>query len=74
MKKDLSNQISNRVIRNKGEEYSSTWKCYRCDLIFHEEWLLFLHIEITNHPYRKIEPSRSRFMITLGSKLKESPR
>jgi hypothetical protein len=74
MKKDISNQILNQVIRNKEETPSSSWKCYRCGLIFYEEWLMSLHKEISNHPYRKVESSRSRFMLALRSKLKEGPK
>jgi hypothetical protein len=33
---------------------SSTWKCYRCGLIFHEEWVASLHREISNHSYRMV--------------------
>jgi len=27
----------------------SVWKCYRCNLIFHEESMAALHKEISNH-------------------------
>ena len=37
---------------------SSTWKCYRCSLIFHEEWLASLHKEISNHLSRMLESNR----------------
>ena len=48
MRKDISKQLSNREIR-KEEETSSSWKCYRCGLTFHEEWVASLHKEISNH-------------------------
>ena len=35
------------------ETTSNTWRCYRCGLIFHEEWIVSLHKEISNHnPYK----------------------
>jgi hypothetical protein len=37
---------------------SSSWKCYRCDLIFHEEWVASLHKEISNHSSSIVESSR----------------
>jgi hypothetical protein len=27
----------------------NVWKCYRCNLIFHEESMALLHKEISNH-------------------------
>ncbi len=30
-------------------ESVSVWKCYRCNLIFHEESMAALHKEISNH-------------------------
>ena len=71
MRKDISNQLSNRVIRKEEGTSSSTWKCYRCGLIFHEEWVATLHKEISNHSYMIVESSESWFMVTLGSKLKD---
>jgi Zn-finger protein len=33
----------------------SVWKCYRCNLIFHEESLAFLHEDISNHSAVRVE-------------------
>jgi hypothetical protein len=33
----------------------NAWKCFRCDLIFQKESHVVLHMDIENHPLRKIE-------------------
>jgi hypothetical protein len=33
----------------------SVWKCYRCNLIFHEKSLAFLHEDISNHSAVRVE-------------------
>ena len=33
---------------------TNTWRCYRCGLIFHEEWIASLHKEISNHNSYKL--------------------
>jgi hypothetical protein len=37
---------------------SSTWKCYRCNLIFHQESMASLHKKISNHSAIRVESSR----------------
>jgi hypothetical protein len=34
------------------------WKRYRCGLTFHEEWIAYLHKEISNHSSTMVESSR----------------
>ena len=36
------------------ETTSNAWKCYRCGLIFHEEWIASLHKELSNHNSYKL--------------------
>ena len=33
----------------------NAWKCYRCNLVFTKESLVVLHMDISDHPLRKIE-------------------
>ncbi|MFY9566816.1 MAG: hypothetical protein WAM27_02900 [Nitrososphaeraceae archaeon] len=36
-------------------ESVSVWKCYRCNLIFHEESMAALHKEISNHSAVRVD-------------------
>jgi Zn-finger protein len=36
------------------ETASNAWRCYRCSLIFREEWIASLHKEISNHNSYKL--------------------
>jgi Zn-finger protein len=42
------NDKKKRLTLSKTESVS-VWKCYRCNLIFHEESMAALHKEISNH-------------------------
>ena len=42
-------------------ESVSVWKCYRCNLIFHEESMAALHKEISNHSVVQLDPDYGRF-------------
>ena len=37
-----------KLVHSKAETVG-TWKCYRCNLIFHDESLAFLHEDISSH-------------------------
>lgn len=39
----------------------SVWKCYRCNLIFHEESMAALHKEISNHSVVQLDHDYGRF-------------
>ena len=41
-------------------EYVSVWKCYRCNLIFHEESMAALHKEISNHSVVQLDHDYGR--------------
>jgi hypothetical protein len=36
------------TVHSKAETVG-TWKCYRCNLIFHDDSLVFLHEDISSH-------------------------
>jgi hypothetical protein len=38
-----------RKLVHSSAETVSAWKCYRCNFIFYEESLAFLHEDISNH-------------------------
>jgi len=41
---------------NENESMSIiAWKCYRCDLIFRDEFQVIVHKDISKHPVRPIE-------------------
>ena len=42
-------------------ESVSVWKCYRCNLIFHEESMAALHKEISNHSVVQSDHDYGRF-------------
>jgi hypothetical protein len=42
---------------------SSTWKCYRCNLIFHEESMASLHKKISNHSTIEIDQNYGKFRL-----------
>jgi Zn-finger protein len=42
-------------------ESVSVWKCYRCNLIFHEESMAALHKEISNHSAIQLDHDYGRF-------------
>jgi Zn-finger protein len=42
-------------------ESVSVWKCYRCNLIFHEESMAALHKEISNHSVVQLDHDYGRF-------------
>ena len=44
-----------KKLAHSSAETVSAWKCYRCNLIFHEESLAFLHEDISNHSAVRIE-------------------
>lgn len=44
-------------------ESVSVWKCYRCNLIFHEESMAFLHKEISNHSSVQVGHDYGRFRL-----------
>ena len=37
-----------KLVHSRAESVS-TWKCYRCNLIFHDESLALLHEDISSH-------------------------
>ena len=37
-----------KLVHSRAETVG-TWKCYRCNLIFHDESLALLHEDISNH-------------------------
>lgn len=37
-----------KLVHSKAETVD-TWKCYRCNLIFHDDSLAFLHEDISSH-------------------------
>ena len=41
-------------------ESVSVWKCYRCNLIFHEESMAALHKEISNHSVVQLDHDYGR--------------
>jgi hypothetical protein len=46
----MSKQVGKkRKLAHSSAETVSAWKCYRCNLVFHEEWLASLHEDISNH-------------------------
>jgi hypothetical protein len=52
--------MSKQIGRKKNLAHSSTetvgaWKCYRCNLVFHEDWLASLDEDITNHSAIRVE-------------------
>jgi Zn-finger protein len=47
-------------------ESVSVWKCYRCNLIFHEESMALLHKEISNHSAVQVEHDYGRFRLING--------
>jgi transposase-like protein len=42
-------------------ESVSVWKCYRCNLTFHDESTAFLHKEISNHSAVQVDHNNGRF-------------
>jgi Zn-finger protein len=44
-------------------ESVGVWKCYRCNLIFHEESTTFLHKEISNHSAVHVDHNYGRFRL-----------
>ena len=36
---------------------TTTWKCYRCDLMFDTEQIAAIHNDIFKHPVKKIDVS-----------------
>jgi hypothetical protein len=44
-----------RKLVHSSAETVSAWKCYRCNLIFYEESLAFIHEDISNHPAVRVE-------------------
>ena len=42
-------------------ESVSVWKCYRCNLMFHEDSMAALHIEISNHSVVQLDHENGRF-------------
>jgi hypothetical protein len=44
-----------RLAHSRAETVSA-WKCYRCNLIFHEESLVLLHEDISHHSAGYITP------------------
>jgi Zn-finger protein len=44
-------------------ESVGVWKCYRCNLIFHEESMAFLHKEISNHSSVQVDNNYGRFRL-----------
>ena len=43
------NDKKRKLVHSRAETVG-TWKCYRCNLIFHDESLALLHEDISNHP------------------------
>jgi Zn-finger protein len=41
----------------------NVWKCYRCNLIFHEESMALLHKEISNHSTVLVDHDYGRFRL-----------
>ena len=41
-------------------ESVSVWKCYRCNLIFHNESMAALHKEISNHSVVQLDHNHGR--------------
>jgi hypothetical protein len=44
-----------KELDHSNAETVGTWKCYRCNLIFHEGSLAFLHEDISNHSAVRVE-------------------
>ena len=42
------------TVHSKAETVG-TWKCYRCNLIFHDDSLAFLHEDISSHSAVRVE-------------------
>lgn len=43
-----------KLVHSRAETVSA-WKCYRCNLIFHEDSLALLHEDISSHPAVRVE-------------------
>jgi|GEM_PF-1870008 hypothetical protein len=43
-----------KLVHSKAETVG-TWKCYRCNLIFHDDSLAFLHEDISSHSAVRVE-------------------
>jgi hypothetical protein len=44
-----------RKLVHSRAETVGTWKCYRCNLTFHDESLALLHEDISNHSAVRVE-------------------
>jgi hypothetical protein len=56
MVKSMSRQNGKkRKLVHSRAETVGTWKCYRCNLIFHDESLALLHEDISNHAAVRVE-------------------
>jgi hypothetical protein len=44
-----------RKLVHSRAETVGTWKCYRCNLIFHDESLAVLHEDISSHSAARVE-------------------
>jgi hypothetical protein len=52
----MINQIGKKKdLAHSSAETAGAWKCYRCNLIFHEESLAFLHEDISSHSAVRVE-------------------
>jgi hypothetical protein len=57
---------SKRLIKKLKRPHISTasmWKCYRCNLIFHEESMASLHKKISNHSAVEIDQDYGKFRL-----------
>ena len=65
----MTKQINKkRKLAHSSAETISAWKCYRCNLIFSEKSLAFLHEDISNHSAVRVEFDYGRSRL-----IKESP-
>jgi hypothetical protein len=44
-----------KKLAHSSTETVSAWKCYKCNLIFHEKSLAFLHEDISSHSAVRVE-------------------
>ena len=52
----MSKQIGKKKkFAHSSAETVSAWICYRCNLIFHEKLLAFLHEDISSHSAVRVE-------------------
>jgi hypothetical protein len=48
------NDKRRKLVHSRAETVG-TWKCYRCNLIFHDESLTLLHEDISSHSAVRVE-------------------